>query len=265
MARRRSSVGGAGGRIGSPPHGSRRRGRRPRSSPLKGSLHMKLGVNIGYWGLGLSSADQLEIVQEAERLGYDSVWAAEAYGSDAATILGWLAGPDERIRLGSAIFQMPAPVGRDDRDDRGDARPALGRAHAARHRLVGPAGGRGLARPALRPPAAAHARVRRGRPQGARARAARVPRRDARAAAARRPGQGAQADDQPRAGPDPDLPRGDRAEEHARWRARSPTAGCRPCSPPSTSPSCARCSRRAPRGRAARSTASTSRRRSASS
>ncbi len=68
---------------------------------------MKLGVHIGYWGLGLSSEDQLEIVQEAERLGYDSVWTAEAYGSDAATILGWIAGQTERIRIGSAIFQMP--------------------------------------------------------------------------------------------------------------------------------------------------------------
>src|SRR5213079_335935 len=44
----------------------------------------------------------------AERLGYDSVWTAEAYGSDAATILGWLAGQTSKIRLGSAIFQMPA-------------------------------------------------------------------------------------------------------------------------------------------------------------
>src|SRR3954447_7135020 len=69
---------------------------------------MKLGVHIGYWGLGLTSADQLSIVQEAERLGYDSVWTAEAYGSDAATILAWLAGQTTRIRLGAAIFQMPA-------------------------------------------------------------------------------------------------------------------------------------------------------------
>jgi F420-dependent oxidoreductase-like protein len=68
---------------------------------------MKLGVYIGYWGLGLSSQDQLEIVQEAERLGYDSVWVSEAYGSDAATVLGWLAAQTSRIRLGSAIFQMP--------------------------------------------------------------------------------------------------------------------------------------------------------------
>ncbi len=69
---------------------------------------MKLGVHIGYWGLGLTSEDQLNIVQEAERLGYDSVWAAEAYGSDTATVLGWLAGQTTKIRLGSGIFQMPA-------------------------------------------------------------------------------------------------------------------------------------------------------------
>src|SRR6476661_4242273 len=68
---------------------------------------MKLGVHIGYWGLGLTREDQLAIVQEAERLGYDSVWTAEAYGSDSATILGWLAGQTSKIKLGSAIFQMP--------------------------------------------------------------------------------------------------------------------------------------------------------------
>jgi F420-dependent oxidoreductase-like protein len=68
---------------------------------------MKLGVHIGYWGLGLGSQDQLTIVQEAERLGYDSVWTAEAYGSDAATVLAWLAGQTSKIKLGSGIFQMP--------------------------------------------------------------------------------------------------------------------------------------------------------------
>jgi F420-dependent oxidoreductase-like protein len=68
---------------------------------------MRLGVHIGYWGLGLTREDQLEIVREAERLGYDSVWAAEAYGSDVATILGWIAGQTERIKIGSSIFQMP--------------------------------------------------------------------------------------------------------------------------------------------------------------
>jgi F420-dependent oxidoreductase-like protein len=68
---------------------------------------MKLGVHIGYWGLGMGPQDQLAVVKEAERLGYDSVWAAEAYGSDAATVLAWLAANTSTIRLGSAIFQMP--------------------------------------------------------------------------------------------------------------------------------------------------------------
>src|ERR1700684_3723386 len=49
--------------------------------------------------------DQLETVLEAERLGYDSVWAAEAYGSDAASVLAWLAGQTSKIRLGSGISQ----------------------------------------------------------------------------------------------------------------------------------------------------------------
>jgi F420-dependent oxidoreductase-like protein len=69
---------------------------------------MKLGVHIGYWGLGLTSEDQLSIVQEAEKLGYDSVWTAEAYGSDSATVLAWLAGQTTKIRLASGIMQIPA-------------------------------------------------------------------------------------------------------------------------------------------------------------
>src|SRR6188474_3026982 len=68
---------------------------------------MRLGLAIGYWGLGPSAPEQLALVREAERVGYDSVWAAEAYGSDAATVLAWLAGQTEKIRIGSAIFQMP--------------------------------------------------------------------------------------------------------------------------------------------------------------
>ena len=68
---------------------------------------MKLAVNVAYWGMGMGPEEQLAVVQEAERLGYDSVWAAEAYGSDTATVLAWLAGRTTKIRLGSAIFQMP--------------------------------------------------------------------------------------------------------------------------------------------------------------
>ena len=68
---------------------------------------MRLGIHIGYWGLGLGADEQLQLVQEAERLGYASVWTAEAYGSDAVTILAWLAPQTERIKLGSAVLQMP--------------------------------------------------------------------------------------------------------------------------------------------------------------
>jgi F420-dependent oxidoreductase-like protein len=68
---------------------------------------MRLGLHVGYWGLGLEARDQLALVREAEELGFDSVWAAEAYGSDAATVLSWLASQTERIRIGSAIFQIP--------------------------------------------------------------------------------------------------------------------------------------------------------------
>src|ERR671937_948383 len=69
---------------------------------------MKLGLNVAYWGLGITPADQLSMVREAESVGFDSVWAAEAYGSDTATVLAWLAAQTDRIRLGSGIFQMPA-------------------------------------------------------------------------------------------------------------------------------------------------------------
>src|SRR6202171_6438934 len=69
---------------------------------------MKLGVSVGYWGFGLTAAHQLEIARTAEELGYDSVWAAEAYGSDAATVLAWLAAGTTRIKLGAGIFQIPA-------------------------------------------------------------------------------------------------------------------------------------------------------------
>ena len=69
---------------------------------------MKLGVSVGYWGLGLTIADQLDLARTAESLGYDSIWTAEAYGSDAATVLAWLAAGTTKIKLGSGIFQIPA-------------------------------------------------------------------------------------------------------------------------------------------------------------
>jgi F420-dependent oxidoreductase-like protein len=67
---------------------------------------MKLGLNLGYWGAG-NDADNLVLAQDADRLGYSVVWAAEAYGSDAATVLTWIAAQTTRIDVGSAIFQIP--------------------------------------------------------------------------------------------------------------------------------------------------------------
>lgn len=68
---------------------------------------MRLGVNLGYWGAG-NDADNLEIAQEADELGYSVCWAAEAYGSDAATVLTWVASRTRTIDVGSAVFQIPA-------------------------------------------------------------------------------------------------------------------------------------------------------------
>ncbi len=68
---------------------------------------MKLGVNLAYMASGDQLHEQLRIAQAAEEFGYDSVWVAEAYGSDAATPLAYFAAHTERIRLGSAIFQIP--------------------------------------------------------------------------------------------------------------------------------------------------------------
>ena len=61
---------------------------------------MRLGLNLGYWGAG-NDAGNLALAQEADRLGYSVVWAAEAYGSDAPTVLSWVA------RFG---FLVPPPV-----------------------------------------------------------------------------------------------------------------------------------------------------------
>ncbi|MFD3946377.1 LLM class F420-dependent oxidoreductase [Streptomyces sp. NPDC058579] len=68
---------------------------------------MRLGLALGYWGRGPSPA-HLELAREAERLGYDSVWTAEAWGSDAFTALTWIAAHTSRIRLGTAVAQMAA-------------------------------------------------------------------------------------------------------------------------------------------------------------
>ena len=68
---------------------------------------MKLGVALGYWG-SAPPAGTVELVAEAERLGCDSIWSAEAYGSDALTPLAWLGSRTTRLRLGTGIMQMSA-------------------------------------------------------------------------------------------------------------------------------------------------------------
>jgi F420-dependent oxidoreductase-like protein len=67
---------------------------------------VKLGLSIGLYGSAIS--DNFGLIERAENLGYDSVWSAEAYGSDALTPLAYIAARTNRIRLGSAVFQMPA-------------------------------------------------------------------------------------------------------------------------------------------------------------
>ncbi len=66
---------------------------------------MKLGLMVGYSGAQV--AVDLNLVKEAESLGYDSVWSAEAWGSDAVTPLAWIAAQTTKIKLGTAIMQLP--------------------------------------------------------------------------------------------------------------------------------------------------------------
>ncbi|HEY6015537.1 MAG TPA: LLM class F420-dependent oxidoreductase [Gaiellaceae bacterium] len=68
---------------------------------------MKLGFYMGYAQPGTNPLELIELAREAERLGYDSAWAAEAWGTDAVTVLAWLAATTERIKVGSAIMQIP--------------------------------------------------------------------------------------------------------------------------------------------------------------
>ena len=68
---------------------------------------MKLATGAGYWSAGPPAGAQ-EAIIEAERLGYDSFWSAEAYGSDALTPLAWWGSQTERIKLGTGIIQISA-------------------------------------------------------------------------------------------------------------------------------------------------------------
>ena len=66
---------------------------------------MRLGIVLGYTG---GTAINMDLVQEAERLGFDSVWTSEAWGTDAVSPAAWVLAQTRRIKVGTAIMQMPA-------------------------------------------------------------------------------------------------------------------------------------------------------------
>ena len=67
---------------------------------------MKLGLHLGYWGS--HPTDFMPLALEAERLGFDSLWTAEAYGNDAVSVIAWAAARTSTIGVGTAIMQIPA-------------------------------------------------------------------------------------------------------------------------------------------------------------
>ncbi len=71
------------------------------------SSSLKLGYNTGYWSQGPPEG-VLDAILEADRLGFDSIWSAEAYGSDAFTPLAWWGSQTKNVKLGTSIAQMAA-------------------------------------------------------------------------------------------------------------------------------------------------------------
>ena len=195
-----------------------------------------LGLNTGYWTSGPPPGAQ-EAVAEADKLGFHSIWTAEAYGSDALTPLAWWGAATENVQLGTAIMQMSA------RQPAAAAMAAMTMDHLSGGRFilgVGVSGpqvvegwyGQPFAKPLartreyvaiVRDIVARGDRVDRARP----ALPAALP-------GGHRAGQAAEVHAAPGPRPDPDLPRRRGAEERGAGRARSATAGWRSSSPPST-------------------------------
>ena len=188
---------------------------------------MKLGMQLGYD----DPIGSVALAQEADRLGFHSVWTSEAWGADAVTVASWIAATTEQIGIGTAIMQMPArtpattamTVATLDQLSGGRVLLGLG--------TSGPQVVEGLARRPLGQAARPDARVRRDRPRRATPRDDRAPRRPLRHPVQRRGRDRARqaAEDDPEAAP----PRGARstsprsARRTSRSRPRSPTAGCR--------------------------------------
>ena len=69
---------------------------------------MRLGLQLGYWGSIAPADGHVKLAQEAEALGFDSVWMAESWGNDAFTPLAWIGAHTKKIKLGTAIAQLSA-------------------------------------------------------------------------------------------------------------------------------------------------------------
>lgn len=69
---------------------------------------LKLGLQLGYWGALCPGENHTTMAQEAEKLGYDSVWTAESWGNDCFTPLSWIGAQTSTIRLGTSVAQLSA-------------------------------------------------------------------------------------------------------------------------------------------------------------
>ena len=218
---------------------------------------MRLALQLGYD----DPLGGIALAQEADRLGFHSVWTSEAYGTDAVTPMAWIAATTERIAVGSAIMQMPArsPAATATTvatlDILSGGRVLLGLGTSGPQVAEGWHG-----QPWGKPLTRTREYVEIVRTDPAPRGAARAPRRALRHPLHRPRSDRARqaAEDHRPPGPQrgADLPRGDRAEERRARRPRSPTAGCRSSSRPSGRPrSTARRSRRASRSAAAGRTA----------
>src|SRR3974390_131913 len=102
---------------------------RPNETGIQVARGMKIRLQLGDWGSG-PPPGAAELVQEAERLGYDSVWTAESYGSDALTPLAWWGSRTSTVRLGTSLCQLSA------RAPTAGAMAALPMAHLSGGRFV---------------------------------------------------------------------------------------------------------------------------------
>ena len=128
------------------------------------AMALKLGLNLGYWGIGPQGEEAVEAVRAAERAGFDSVWVAESYGSDVVSVLAWLAPQTETIQLGGGDHAGAGPGAGGRRDGGLHDRRAVGRAVHLRLRPLRAAGLGGLVRRPLREALGPHPRVHRDRP-----------------------------------------------------------------------------------------------------